>query len=46
MRETAGQYRTHTDFWFPQCCDYLEKVLIDSSDCIMVRHECGEGESF
>jgi len=25
-----------------QCCPYLESVLVDGSDCSMVRHECAE----
>jgi len=25
-----------------RCCSYLEQVLLNKDDCIMVRHECGE----
>lgn len=25
-----------------RCCDCIESVLLDESDCVMVRHECGE----
>lgn len=29
-------------FFLFQCCPYLETVLIDGTDCSMVRHECAE----